>query len=36
MKLSAVICSRNDNYGGNLIERATYCFNSMVDCMDEV
>jgi len=36
MKLSAVICSRNDNYGGHLKERATYCFNSMVDCMDEV
>lgn len=36
MKLSAVICSRNDNYGGNLIERSTFCLNSMVDTFDEV
>ena len=36
MKLSATIVSRNDNYGGNLIERSTYCFNSMIDTFDEV
>jgi hypothetical protein len=36
MKLSAVIISRNDNYGGNLIERATYCINSAIDTYDEV
>lgn len=36
MKLSAVIISRNDNYGGNLKERATYCLNSMVTSFDEV
>jgi hypothetical protein len=36
MKLSAVIVSRNDNYGGNLLERSTYCFNSMIDTFDEV
>jgi hypothetical protein len=36
MKISAVIVSRNDNYGGNLIERASYCFNSMIDTFDEV
>ncbi len=36
MKLSAVIVSRNDNYGGNLIERSSYCFNSMIDTFDEV
>jgi len=36
MKLSAIICSRNDNYGGNLIERSTFCLNSMVDTFDEV
>ena len=36
MKISAVIVSRNDNYGGNLIERSTYCFNSMIDTFDEV
>ena len=36
MKISAVIISRNDNYGGNLAERATYCFNSAIDTYDEV
>ncbi|NBP04163.1 MAG: hypothetical protein EBU90_29525, partial [Proteobacteria bacterium] len=36
MKVSAVIVSRNDNYGGNLNERATYCFNSAIDTYDEV
>ncbi len=36
MKLSACIVSRNDNYGGNLIERSTYCLNSMIDTFDEV
>jgi hypothetical protein len=36
MKLSATIVSRNDNYGGNLVERSTYCFNSMIETFDEV
>lgn len=36
MKLSACIVSRNDNYGGNLIERSTYCINSMINTFDEV
>jgi len=36
MKISAVIVSRNDNYGGQLNERATYCFNSAIDTYDEV
>jgi hypothetical protein len=36
MKVSAVIVSRNDNYGGHLNERATYCFNSAIDTYDEV
>jgi hypothetical protein len=36
MKLSVVITSRNDNYGGNLLERSTYCLNSMIDTFDEV
>jgi len=36
MKISAVIISRNDNYGGNLKERATYCLNSAIDTYDEV
>jgi hypothetical protein len=36
MKISAVIISRNDNYGGNLKERATYCINSAIDTYDEV
>ena len=36
MKLSAIIISRNDNYGGNLIERATYAINSAINTYDEV
>jgi hypothetical protein len=36
MKISAVIVSRNDNYGGHLNERATYCFNSAIETYDEV
>jgi len=36
MKISAIIISRNDNYGGNLLERATYCINSAIDTYDEV
>lgn len=36
MKLSAVICGRNDNYGGFLNERATYCINTMLKTFDEV
>tara|TARA_B100002019_G_C21185605_1_gene556040 strand:- start:79 stop:948 length:870 start_codon:yes stop_codon:yes gene_type:complete len=36
MKLSAVVISRNDNYGGNLADRATYCLNSLIDTFDEV
>lgn len=33
---SAVIVSRNDNYGGNLKERAATCLNSMCRIFDEV
>lgn len=36
MKISAVIVSRNDGYGGHLNERATYCFNSAINTYDEV
>lgn len=36
MKLSAVVVSRNDNYGGHLAERATYCLNSLINTFDEV
>jgi len=36
MKYTAVIVSRNDNYGGMLKERATYCINSMIEEFDEV
>ena len=36
MKISAVIVSRNDNYGGHLNERATYAINSAIDSFDEV
>ena len=36
MKLTAVVVTRNDNYGGNLNERATYCLNSLINTFDEV
>jgi len=36
MKITAVIVSRNDNYGGHLNERATYCFNSAIETYDEI
>ena len=36
MTISAVIVSRNDNYGGHLNERATYAINSAIDSFDEV
>jgi hypothetical protein len=36
MKLSAIIISRNDNYGGHLNERATYAINSAINTYDEV
>jgi|TARA_B110000914_G_C15423770_1_gene427873 hypothetical protein len=36
MTISAVICGRNDNYGGHLIERATYSINSLLETFDEV
>ena len=36
MKLSAVIVTRNDNYGGNLNDRAIFCLNSLIDTFDEV
>lgn len=36
MKLSAVVIGRNDNYGGRLNERATYCLNTLLDTFDEV
>jgi hypothetical protein len=32
----AVIISRNDNYGGNLVERASYCLNSCIITFDEI
>lgn len=32
----ACIISRNDDYGQNLLERATYCLNSMIVTYDEV
>lgn len=34
--ISAIICGRNDNYGGFLKERATYSINSILDQVDEV
>ena len=36
MKLSAVVVTRNDDYGGNLNDRAIYCLNSLVNTFDEV
>ncbi len=36
MKISAIIISRNDNYGGHLNERATYALNSAIHTYDEV
>ena len=36
MKISAIIISRNDNYGGHLNERATYAINSAIHTYDEV
>jgi hypothetical protein len=36
MKISAVIVSRNDNYGGYLNERAIYSLNSAINTYDEV
>jgi hypothetical protein len=36
MKISAVVISRNDNYGGNLLDRAYYALYSMYNAFDEV
>ena len=36
MKISAIIISRNDNYGGHLAERAIYAINSAIATYDEV
>jgi hypothetical protein len=36
MKVTAVVICRNDNYGGNLKERAIYSLNSAIDTYDEV
>ena len=36
MKLSAVVVTRNDDYGGNLNDRAIYCLNSLINTFDEV
>ena len=36
MKFTGVVVSRNDNYGGNLVERAFYTLFSMYNSFDEV
>lgn len=36
MKKTAIITSKNDNYGGNLHHRATFCLTSMIENHDEV
>lgn len=36
MKLGAVVLGRNDGYGGNLIQRSSYCLNSLISTFDEV
>ncbi len=34
--IGAVMVGRNDNYGKNLVERFSYCLNSMLETMDEI
>lgn len=34
--ITAVVCGRNDNYGGHLLESAAYSLNSMLRTFDEV
>ncbi len=36
MKTTAVLTSKNDNYGGNLHHRATMCLTSLIESHDEV
>jgi len=36
MIISACIPVRNDNYGNNLEDRATFCLNSMINTYDFV
>ena len=36
LKCAAIITSRNDNYGGNLLVRATHGLNSMMSTFDSV
>ena len=36
MKISAVITSRNDNYGGHLSHRARICLTNFIERYDEV
>lgn len=36
MTITAVVVSRNDNYGYTLNERASYCLNSLCNTFDEV
>lgn len=36
MRLTAVCCGRNDNYGGHFLESAQYSLNSMLQSFDEV
>ena len=36
VSFGAVVIARNDNYGGNLTERAGYCINSLTETFDEV
>ena len=36
MKLSAVVVTRNDDYGGNLNDRSIYCLNSLINTFEEV
>ena len=34
--ITAVVCGRNDNYSGNLNQRASYCLNSLISNFEEV
>jgi hypothetical protein len=34
--ITAIVCGRNDQYGGNLEQRASFCLNSLISTFEEV
>jgi hypothetical protein len=34
--MTALVCGRDDSYGGNLEDRSAYCLNSLISTFDEV